>query len=139
MNNSSKRGFYESIYYSIIHNKDFKYDPILSKLSKTISLLLYKIRKIKKEKGISKLLLNVIYYDTNLRDKGNENSNNCTFFQMNIQGIFCECYNFGLFQLVCEEIKKRDKQFILLSSRRAAEKIFNYCSDIEQIREYYFF
>ena len=87
MNNSSKRGFYESTYYSIINNTDFKYDLSLSKLSKTISLLFYKIRKIKDEKGISKLPLNIIYYDTNLRDKGNENSNNCTFFQMNILRI----------------------------------------------------
>ena len=139
MNNSSKRGFFESTYYSIINNKDFKYDPSVSKLSKTLSLLLYKIRKIKEEKGISKLPLNIIYYDTNLRDKGNENSNNCTFFQMNIQGTFYGCHNFDLFQLVCEEIKKRNKQFILLCSGRAAEKIFKYCSDIEQIREYYIF
>lgn len=39
---------------------------------------------------ISKLPLNIIYYDINLTDKGNENSNNCTFFQMNIQGIFMD-------------------------------------------------
>ena len=77
MNKSSKRGFFESTYYSIINNKDFEYDPSLSKLSKTLSLLLYKMRKIKEDKGISKLPLNIIYYDTNLRDKGNENSNNC--------------------------------------------------------------
>jgi len=139
MNNSSKRGFYESTYYAIMNNKDFKYDPSVSKLSKTLSLLLYKLRQIKELKGISKLPLNIIYYDTNLRDKGNENSNNCTFFQMNIQGTFYGCHNFDLFQLVCEEIKKRDKQFILLCSGRAAEKIFNYCSDIKQIREYYIF
>lgn len=139
MNNTSKRGFYESTYYSIVNNKDFQYDPSISKLSKTLSLLLYKLRKLKEEKGISKLPLNIIYYDTNLRDKGKENSNNCTFFQMNIKGTFYGCHNFDLFQLVCEEIKKREKQFILLCSGRAAEKIFNYCSDIKQIKEYYIF
>ena len=139
MNKSSKRGFYESVYYSIMDNKDFEYDPSLGKLSKLLSLLLYKLREIKEKKGISKLPLNIIYYDENLRDKGGENSDNCTFFQMNIQGTFYGCHNMDLFQLVCEEIKKRDKQFILLCSGRAAEKIFNFCSNIEQIREYYIF
>ena len=139
MNKNSKRGFYESTYYSIIDNKDFKYDPSFSKLSKELSQLLYKSREIEEKKGKSKIPLNIVYYDENLRDRGGENSNNCTFFQMNTKGTFYGCHNFDLFQLVCEEIKKRDKQFILLCSGRAAEKIFKYCSDIEQIREYYIF
>lgn len=139
MNDSSKRGFYESVYYSIKDNQDFKYHSELSELSKKLSLLLYKLREIKEKLGISKLPLNIIYYDTNLRDKGGENSNNCTFFQMNTEGTFYGCHNFDLFQLVCEQIKQRDKKFILLCSGRAAENIFNYCGQIEQIREYYIF
>ena len=139
MNDSSKRGFYESVYYSIKDNEDFKYHSELSELSKKISLLLYKLREIKEKLGLSKLPLNIVYYDTNLRDKGGENSNNCTFFQMNTTGTFYGCHNFDLFQLVCEQIKKRDKKFILLCSGRAAENVFNYCGEIEQIREYYIF
>ena len=139
MNKGSKRGFLESVYYSIMDNKDFEYNGSVSKLSKTLSLLLYKLREKKEKLGLSKIPLNIIYYDENLRDKGGENSDNCTFFQMNIQGTFYGCHNFDLFQLVCEEIKKRNKQFILLSSGRAAEKIFDYCSEIDKIREYYIF
>ncbi len=52
---------------------------------------------------------------------------------------FMDATILAYFNYVWEEIKKRDKQFILLSSGRAAEKIFDYCSDIEQIREYYIF
>ena len=89
--------------------------------------------------GLSKLPLNIIYYDENLKDKENENSDNCTFFQMNLTGTFYGCHNFQLFQLVCEQIKKRKKIFILLCSRSASEKIFDYCSNMEQIREYYIF
>ena len=139
MNSVSKRGFYESTSYAIKNNEDFKYDPNKSHLSKKISLLLFKLRELKEILGISKLPLNIIYYDENLKDNGGENSDNCTFFQMNIIGTFYGCHNFELFELVCEEIKKRDKQFILLCSGSSAEKVFNFCSDMEQIREYYIF
>ena len=139
MNDGSKRGFLETTRYAIMNNKDFEYDESKSEETKKLSQLLYKLREIKKSLGTSKLPLNLIYYDENLRDKGRENSNNCTFFQMNLEGTFYGCHNFGLFRLVCEEIKKRKKQFILLCSGKAAEKIFNYCADMEQIREYYIF
>jgi hypothetical protein len=139
MNSSSTRGFYESTKYAIMNNKDFKYDNSKNEITKTVITLLYKLRQIKEILGLSKLPLNLIYYDENLRDKGNENSDNCTFFQMHLTGTFYGCHNFELFQLVCEQIKKRNKQFILLSSGSAAEKIFDYCSDIKQIREYYIF
>ena len=129
MNSVSKRGFYESTSYAIKNNEDFKYDPNKSHLSKKISLLLFKLRELKEILGISKLPLNIIYYDENLKDNGGENSDNCTFFQMNISGTFYGCHNFELFELVCEEIKKRDKQFILLCSGSSAEKVFNFCSD----------
>lgn len=139
MNSTSKRGFYESTLYSIKNNEDFKYDPSKIKITKKISLLLFKLREINEKIGKSKVPLNIVYYDENLKDNGGENSDNCTFFQMNITGTFYGCHNFELFQLVCEEIKKRDKQFILLCSGSSAENIFNFCSDMKQIREYYIF
>ena len=139
MNTSSTRGFYESTKYAIMNNQDFKYDKSKTELTKNVITLLYKLRQIKEILGLSKLPLNIIYYDENLRDKGNENSDNCTFFQMHLTGTFYGCHNFHLFQLVCEQIKKRNKRFILLCSGSASEKIFDYCSDMEQIREYYIF
>ena len=139
MNTGSTRGFYESTKYAILNNKDFQYDKGKSELTKVVITLLYKLRQIEELLGKSKLPLNIIYYDENLRDQGKENSDNCTFFQMHLTGTFYGCHNFQLFQLVCEEIKKRKKQFILLCSGSASEKIFNYCADMNQIREYYIF
>ena len=139
MNTGSTRGFYESTKYAILNNKDFQYDKSKSELTKVVITLLYKLRQIKEHLGKSKIPLNIIYYDENLRDQGMENSDNCTFFQMHLTGTFYGCHNFHLFQLVCEEIKKRKKQFILLCSGSASEKIFNYCADMNQIREYYIF
>jgi len=139
MNTSSTRGFYESTKNAIMNNKNFQYDKSKSNIINNSLILLYKLRQIKEILGLSKLPLNIIYYDENLKDKGNENSDNCTFFQMNLTGTFYGCHNFQLFQLVCEQIKKRKKIFILLCSGSASEKIFDYCSNMEQIREYYIF
>ena len=139
MNTGSTRGFYESTKNAIMNNKDFQYDKSKGDITKNALILLYKLRQIKEIMGLSKLPLNLIYYDENLKDKGNENSDNCTFFQMHLTGTFYGCHNFQLFQLVCEQIKKRNKMFILLCSGSASEKIFDYCSNMEQIREYYIF
>ena len=84
--------------------------------------------KISKSK---KLNLNIIYYDEHLRDS-EENSDNCSFLEMNINGTFYGCHNFKLFKIVCEKLIKSKKEFILLSSSSCAEKIFNYCSNIEK-------
>ena len=58
---------------------------------------------------------------------------------MNINGTFCGCHNFELFKIICEKIKNKNKEFILLSSGSAAKKIYDYCSNIKEIREYYIY
>ena len=98
-----------------------------------------KIQKDSENKysSVMKLLLNIIYYDENL--KSEENYLNCSFFQLNIKGTFYGCHNFELFRTVCDKIKNNEKEFILISSGKAANKIFNYCYDIPEIREYYIY
>ena len=87
---------------------------------------------------MKKYNLNILYYDENLRDKG-ENSDNCTFFDLNINGTFYGCHYFELFKIVCEKIVGNKKEFILLCSGSSAKKIFDYCSTIKEIREYYIY
>ena len=58
---------------------------------------------------------------------------------MNINGTFYGCHNFELFKIICEKIKNKNKEFILLSSGSAAKKIYDYCSNIKEIREYYIY
>ena len=82
--------------------------------------------------------LNILYYDENLRDN-EEKADNCSFIEMNTNGTFYGCHNFELFKIVCEKIKKSKKPFILLSSGSAAKKIFDYCSNIKEIREYFIY
>ena len=88
MNTGSTRGFYESTNNAIMNNKDYQYDKSKGDITKNALILLYKLRQIKETMGLSKLPLNLIYYDENLKDKGNENSDNCTFFQMHLTGTF---------------------------------------------------
>ena len=87
---------------------------------------------------IKKYNLNILYYDEHLRDE-EENSDNCSFIEMNINGTFYGCHNFELFKIICEKIKNKNKEFILLSSGSAAKKIYDYCSNIKEIREYYIY
>ena len=93
------------------------------------------IQKIKEEK---KYNLNIIYYDEHLRNK-EENTDNCSFIEMNLNGTFYGCHNFELFKIVCEKIKRNKTQFILISSGSAAKKIYDYCSNINEIREYFIY
>ena len=89
-------------------------------------------------KQTKKFILNILYYDELL--KGNdENSDNCTFFRMNTKGTFYGCHNLDLFKKVCKKIKNSGKNFILLSSGSAAEKIYSYCINMNQIRECYIY
>ena len=90
------------------------------------------------KKQLKQYELNILYYDEEMQDKG-ENSDNCAFFRMNTKGTFYGCHNLDLFKVVCEKIKKNGKVFILLSSGSAAEKIYNYCIDMNQIRECYIY
>ena len=82
--------------------------------------------------------LNILYYDEHLRDE-EENADNCSFIEMNINGTFYGCHNFELFKIVCKKIIKNKKQFILLSSGSSSEKIYDYCSNIKEIREYFIY
>ena len=58
---------------------------------------------------------------------------------MNTNGTFYGCHNFTLFKKVCEKLVKGKKEFILLSSGSCAEKIFDYCKNTEEIREYFIY
>ena len=89
-------------------------------------------------KQINQYILNILYYDESLKDKG-ENSDNSAFIRMNTKGTFYGCHNLNLFKICCEKIKKSGKIFVLLSSGSAAEKIYNYCIDMSQIKECYIY
>ena len=58
---------------------------------------------------------------------------------MNTNGTFYGCHNFELFKIVCEKLVKSKKEFILLSSGSCAQKIYDYCSNIKEIREYFIY
>ena len=95
------------------------------------------LKKEEEKNIIKKYDLNIIYYDENLKKK--ENNDNCTFFDMNINGTFYGCHYFELFKIVCEKIKNKKKEFILITSGSCSKKVFDYCSNIEEIREYYIY
>ena len=105
---------------------------------------IYEVQEIKKINNFNKyyikekISINIIYYNELLKYKG-DISDICTFFQMNINGTFYGCHNFDLFKLVCEKIKKSNKEFILLSSGNSFEKIYNYCLDMKEIKECYIY
>jgi hypothetical protein len=67
---------------------------------------------IEKKKETKKFNLNILYYDEYLLNK--ENSNNCSFLYMNMNGTFYGCHYFDLFKIVCEKIKRNKKEFILI-------------------------
>ena len=58
---------------------------------------------------------------------------------MNLSGAFYGCHSFELFEKVCKKIKRNNTEFILISSGSSAKKIFDYCSNINEIREYYIY
>ena len=115
-----------------IIEKEKKLNNILSEESKKKYL-----KKEEKINIIKKYDLNIIYYDENLKNP--ENSDNCSFFDMNINGTFYGCHYFELFKIVCEKIKNTKKEFILISSGSCSKKVFEHCSNIEEIREYYIY
>ena len=100
---------------------------------------LFLLQKYWKNKIIfKKYNLNILYYDEHLKDN-EENCDNETFFEMNNNGTFYGCHNFELFKIVCEKIIGNKKEVILLTSGSSAQKIFDYCSNIKEIREYYIY
>ena len=58
---------------------------------------------------------------------------------MNIKGTFYGCHNKNLFKFICEKIRNSNIEFILISSGSSAEKIYDYWSDIWQIKYYYIY
>ena len=88
-----------------------------------------------KEKRIN---LNILYYDEKLKKK-DENKDISTFFEMNVNGTYYGCHNFELFKKVCEKIRRNETEFILISSGYAADKIFEYCLNMNEIREFYIY
>ena len=123
-----------SVEMKLEHEKEYikKLEKEKSKITsfgKAIENSYKEINKIKKYN------LNILYYDEHLRD-GEENSDNPPPIEMNINGTFYGCHNFELFKIICEKIKNKNKEFILLSSGSAAKKIYDYCSNIKEIREY---
>ena len=81
--------------------------------------------------------LNILYYDENLNNE--ENSDNCSFLFMNINGTFYGCHYFELFEKVLEKIKNNKKEFILICSGSSSEKIFDYCSNAQELKEFYIY
>ena len=86
-------------------------------------------------KSIIKYELNILYYDGNLKES-KENNSNCSFFKMNNKGTFYGCHHLDLFKYICEQIKKNKKEFILICSGRDFETIEKYCKNIDLIKSY---
>jgi len=86
--------------------------------------------------------VNIIYYNEALTEDIKKSDNEiCSYFKLNIYGTFYGINNFNLFQYVCQKIKNIPKYFILISSGYCAEKLFNYCAqmNMNNIYSYYIF
>ena len=71
-----------------------------SKLSDSFSYKInFKISKSKNSAKPKKYNLNILYYDEHLKND-EENSDNCSFIEMNTNGTFYGCHNFELFKIV---------------------------------------
>ena len=135
----------ESIITNIIDKNDRKkrkmtinYSIIKSKIENNSSTDNTKI--LNDKKPIKKYDLNILYYNENLKNEENkEDNDNCAFFDMNINGTFYGCHNFELFKIVLEKIKNNEKEFILITSGSAAEKINEYCYNFQYIKECYIY
>ena len=98
-------------------------------LEESLSSLNEKMNKMKKYN------LNILYYDELLLEE-RENNDNCTFLSININGTFYGCHYFELFKIICEKIINSKKEFILISSGSSAQQVFDYCSNIKEIKAY---
>ena len=97
----------DSSIQNIVENENKLYNNLSIKAEEN------SLKKEEKDNIIKKFDLNIIYYDENLKNK--ENNDNCSFFEMNINGTFYGCHYFELFKIICEKIKNKKKEFILLS------------------------
>ena len=121
-----------------MYEKEKEHEKQYLKYKKEKEILELADKIIKKQKNEKKYNLNIIYYDEHLKDE-EENADNCSFIEMNINGTFYGCHNFELFKIVCDKLQKNQKQFILISSGSAAKKIYDYCSNVKEIREYFIY
>ena len=85
-----------------------------------------------------KMKLNIIYYSDSLL-KDMETSDYCAYLQMNIKGTFYGCHNMNLLNIICDKIRKSDRDFILITSGSSAEKVYNKISNLNNIKEYYIY
>ena len=85
-----------------------------------------------------KINLNILYYFKNLK-LTIENKDICSYFEMNLSGTFYGCHSLELFNNVCKKIIINKTKFILICSGSAAQKIFDFCSNMNEIREYYIY
>ena len=86
--------------------------------------------------------VNVIYYNEPLTEEQKISDNQiCSNFRININGTFYGINTFNLFEYVCQKIKNTPKNFILISSGFCAEKLYNYCAqmNMNNIYPYYIF
>ena len=102
---------------------------IENNLKESLSSLNQKMEKMRKYN------INILYYDELLLE-AKENNDNCTFLEINTNGTFYGCHYFELFKIVCEKIINSKKEFILISSGSSAQKVFDHCSNIKEIKAY---
>ena len=82
-------------------------------------------------KSITKLLLNIIYFDEDFK---NENKNlTCSFFQANTKGTFYGCYSIELFKYICKQIKNsgKDNNYRNLTQNYKIDGICNTLNDLK--------
>ena len=123
-------GCYHSVNWRLEEFKKFMEDYInKNNLKESLSSLNEKMNKMKKYN------LNIIYYDELLLEE-RENNDNSTFLSININGTFYGCHYYELFKIICQKIINSKKEFILISSGSSAQKVFDYCSNIKEIKAY---
>ena len=124
-------------YISIEHKID-KFEMFFANIKKNVNdkYNRYKYKSGKQSK-VSKMKLNILYYDENINNE--ENSDLCAFISFNFNGAFYGCHNFELFKIIIEKIKDSKKDFILICSGFWSKKIFDYCSNINIISRYYIY
>ena len=86
----------------------------------------------------NKMKINIIYYSESLL-KDMELSDYCAFLQMNINGTFYGIHNMNLLNLIYNKIRNSDRDFILITSGSAAEKVYQKISNLMNIKEYYIY
>ena len=84
--------------------------------------------------------INIIFYDEDLT-RDSENNYYCSYFKSKLEGTFYGINHFNLFQYICHKIQQNQRNFILITTGKYAEKIFNFCeqNNINKIYKYYIY